>query len=147
VISEHLQDPNTLTFDFRCMGPRACQHQRRMLDKSKPRNSFLLDPTLVGARSSRQKTQFLPLGILCRPNGRRCELAWRAGFHSTCEPHPHFEQSCSRWWEAPHFGIDRPTRDKIFLWSAHDDGLVRSLSSNFDFLGILDEWNAHELIC
>jgi hypothetical protein len=85
--------------------------------------------------------QFLPLGILCRSNGWQAGVAGHLGVQvpiNAKATSPRFEQCVLQPppWEAPHLRPDRPTRDKIILWSALVMGLSdRSpwVSSNFDF--------------
>jgi hypothetical protein len=105
-------------------------------------------PTLVCTRSSRQKTQYCTgvYGVaIPPPTGDLVPFKWQASLAtSACRfpinakaTSPRFEQCVLQPpWEAPHLRPDRPTRDKIILWSAPVMALSdRSpwVSSNFDF--------------
>lgn len=137
MISEHLQDPKTLFFGMG-MGSVPASMVHVQYDKSEP---YAKAPTrshsCLPSHLPPENAIPLPLGFLCRENGRRLEMLG-VQFSNQCESHIPAFKLCALLqplWEAPHSGIDRPTREQNISVEhvRTDDGLVRSVSSNFDF--------------
>jgi hypothetical protein len=118
------------------MGPEACQHQWRMWDKSEPyAHACYSIPLLPALTFAAKKRNSSPTGILCRANGRRFELLGVQVSNQCESPHPPplFAHCCSRWGNGPILALIGLPATKYFCGARADDGLVRSVSSNFDF--------------
>jgi hypothetical protein len=151
VISKHVHDLSNIFFAWTGGVPTSEVDLHYWIHStSGPATASCSIPTLVCTRSSRQKTQYstgvygvvksLPLGILCRSKLQVAGVAGHLGVQvpiNAKATSPRFEQCVLQPpWEAPHLRPDRPTRDKIILWSAPVMALSdRSpwVSSNFDF--------------
>jgi len=126
VIREHPQDPKTLFFAW---GPRrasingACginpNHTHTLATRS---HSCL--PSHLPPKNAIP----LPLGF-CAVQMAGALRCFGVQISNQCESHTPLCALLQPLWEAPHSGIDRPTRDKIFLWSTHP--LMMDLSDRY----------------